>query len=56
MKSDTEAYNSDEELDSSMLENLHWCRYECCVTFSSSSLEECKCCKKNPADLLAEKL
>ena len=47
IKSDSETSSSEEELDSSRLENLHWCSCECCVIFSPMLLEECKCCKEN---------
>ena len=55
IKSDSETSSSEEELDSSRLENLHWCSCECCVIFSPMLLEECKCCKEN-VNLLANKL
>ena len=55
IKSDSETSSSEEELDSSRLENLHWCSCECCVIFSPMLLEECKCCKEN-VNLLADKL
>ena len=34
IKSDSETSSSEEELDSSRLENLHLCSCECCVIFS----------------------
>ena len=45
--------NSENELNSSRLENLHWCTCEkCCVM---PSLIECKCCREC-ANLLEDKL
>ena len=41
IKSDSETSSSEEELDSSRLENLHLCSCECCVIFSPMLLEEC---------------
>ena len=48
--------NSTEEcLDSSRLENLHWCTCHTCVIFDNFKLIECKCCKEF-STLLNEKL
>ena len=38
--------SSEEDLDSSRLENLHWCTCQQCVIFESSKMEECKCCQE----------
>ena len=50
-KSDSE----EDELNSSRLENLHWCYCHGCVIFESMTLEECVCCCEFKA-LLGEKL
>ena len=38
--------SSDEELNSSRLENLHWCKCSCCVIYNTYKLVECKCCRE----------
>ena len=45
---------SEDELESSRLENLHWCSCKCCVIGLPMTLEECKCCKE--FNILREKL
>lgn len=51
---ETSCESSEDELDSSRLENLHWCRCRCCVIGLTMTLEECKCCKE--FNILSEKL
>ena len=46
IKSDSETSSSEEELDSSRLENLHLCSCECCVIFSPMLLEECSVARR----------
>ena len=36
---------SDEEFDSSRLENLHWCTCGKCVITFSMAFKECRCCR-----------
>ncbi|XP_066932830.1 uncharacterized protein [Clytia hemisphaerica] len=45
---------SDDDLDSSRLENLHWCKCRKCVIGMDFALEECLCCQE--CGILAEKL
>ena len=49
-----ETSSSEDELESSRLENLHWCSCKCCVIGLPMTLEECKCCKE--FNILREKL
>ena len=44
---------SEEEFDSSRLENLHLYTWEKCVITFSMAFKECKCCRE-PASLLRE--
>ena len=46
--------DNDDNLESSRLENLHWCRCRNCVIGENFTLEECKCCKE--CNILTEKL
>ena len=46
--------SSECELDSSRLENLHWCRCRNCVIGLTFTIDECKCCKE--CNILTEKL
>ena len=48
-----EALSSEDDKDSSRLENLHWCTH-CVITFTMK-LEECKCCCQY-CSLLGDKL
>ena len=50
----SEIDTSDNEGDSSRLENLHWCSCENCVIGWSMRLEEVKCCRE--CNILSEKL
>ncbi|XP_066910562.1 uncharacterized protein [Clytia hemisphaerica] len=50
--SDSERENDD--LESSRLENLHWCTCRNCVIGTDFTLEECLCCKE--CSILEEKL
>ncbi|XP_057302765.1 P2X purinoceptor 7-like [Hydractinia symbiolongicarpus] len=36
----------EDELNSSRLENLHWCTCTCCVIYNCFTLVECKCCQE----------
>ena len=47
--------SSDNEVDSSRLENLHWCSCESCVIFQEMRPVECKCCREYES-LLSDKL
>ena len=47
--------SDNEDLNSSRLENLHWCTCTCCVIFTSFTLIECKCCREF-STLLNDKL
>lgn len=38
--------SSEDEAESSRLENLHWCRCKNCVIGLDFTLEECLCCKE----------
>ena len=38
--------DSDDECDSSRLENLHWCSCQKCVIGLTMTLEEAKCCRE----------
>ena len=42
----SENSSSDEELNSSRHENLHWCKCSCCVIYNTFKLVECKCCSE----------
>lgn len=50
----TESSSSEDDLDSSRLENLHWCYCGCCDIGLTTTLVECKCCKE--FNILSEKL
>lgn len=50
----TGSSSSDEELDSSRLENLHWCRCRNCVIGLTFTIDECLCCKE--CNIITEKL
>lgn len=45
---------SDDDLESSRLENLHWCKCRKCVIGMDFTLDECYCCQES--GILAEKL
>ena len=51
---DESATDSDDDLDSSRLENLHWCSCKNCVIGLTMTLDECKCCRE--CNILGEKL
>ena len=51
----SENSSSDEELNSSRLENLHWCKCSCCVIYNTFKLVKCKCCREF-STLLNDKL
>ncbi|XP_057310654.1 uncharacterized protein LOC130648616 [Hydractinia symbiolongicarpus] len=38
--------SEEDELNSSRLENLHWCTCTCCVIYNCFTLVECKCCQE----------
>ena len=50
----SESTDSESNLDSSRLENLHWCYCRNCVICFSMTLDECKCCRE--CNILEEKL
>ena len=45
----------EEDMNSSRLENLHWCTCQNCVIFNTFKLIECKCCQESSI-LLNDKL
>jgi len=47
--------SSEEGMNSSRLENLHWCTCQNCVIFNTFKVIECKCCKEY-STLLNDKL
>ena len=54
LDSSSETDDSDDNLDSSRLENLHWCTCKICVIGIEMTLDECKCCRE--CNILGEKL
>ena len=46
LDSSSDMTDSDDNLDSSRLENLHWCTCKKCVIGVTMTLDECKCCRE----------
>ena len=46
LDSSSDTTDSDDNLDSSRLENLHWCTCKKCVIGVTMTLDECKCCRE----------
>ena len=46
LKTDDSSDTPDSAMDSSPLENLHWCSCENCVVTFTMTLQECKCCRE----------
>ena len=50
----TGSSSSEEDVDSSRLENLHWCQCKNCVIGLTFTVDECLCCKE--CNIIMEKL